>query len=195
MSHISWNSVINMPSRSYDCGYCGASVSSEKGWHAYLQPTGDIFGSIYICHKCLKPTFFDFSGSQTPGIIMGDVVESIDEKNVEDLYNEARKSSSAGAFTATVLCCRKLLMHIAVDKGDKPGKTFFEYVQFLSDNNYIPPGAKEWVDQIRKKGNEANHEIVIMNIESAKDLLSFCGMLLKIIYEFPAKVKKPTVKP
>jgi len=69
------------------------------------------------------------------------------------------------AFTATVLCCRKLLMHIGVEKGAEKGKNFIEYVEFLSSKNYIPPDGKEWVDHIRKKGNEANHEIVIMGAE------------------------------
>ncbi len=85
-------------------------------------------------------------------------------------------------------------MHIAVAKSAKGGKNFIEYVEYLSDNNYIPPDAKSWVDHIRKKGNEANHEIVIMEKEDAKDLLDFVGMLLKIIYEFPANLKKKMMK-
>ena len=81
-------------------------------------------------------------------------------------------------------------MHIAVDKGAKEGLKFIEYVEYLSKNNYIPPGAKNWVDIIRDKGNEANHEILIMNGDDAKDLLKFVEMLLKIIYEFPADVER-----
>lgn len=81
-------------------------------------------------------------------------------------------------------------MHIAVSKGATPGETFIKYVEFLSNNNYVPPGAKDWVDHIRKKGNEANHEIVIMGKEDAEELLAFSEMLLKIIYEFPASIQK-----
>ena len=86
-------------------------------------------------------------------------------------------------------------MHIAVSKGAKPNLKFIDYVEHLSKNNYIPPDAKEWVDHIRNKGNEANHEIVIMKEEDAKDLISFIEMLLKIIYEFPANIKKKTTRP
>ena len=39
------------------------------------------------------------------------------------------------------------------------------------------------------KGNEANHEIVIMTKPEAEETISFCEMLLKILYEFPAKIK------
>ena len=39
-------------------------------------------------------------------------------------------------------------------------------------------------------GNEANHQITIMLSDQAKDLLRFCGMLLKLVYEFPSKIGK-----
>jgi hypothetical protein len=54
----------------------------------------------------------------------------------------------------------------------------------------VPPNGEEWVDHIRQKGNEANHEIVLMSSEDAKDLITFIEMLLKFIYEFPNKIKK-----
>lgn len=97
---------------------------------------------------------------------------------------------AVGGHTAAVLCCRKLLMHIAVSTGAKAGLPFIEYVEFFAAHNYIPPGASDWVDHIRRKGNEANHEIVIMSAEDAKDLLNFSEMLLKMIYEFPAAAKR-----
>jgi hypothetical protein len=122
--------------------------------------------------------------------LFGNSVQDTPEQTVQQLYEEARKTTGAGAYTAAVLCCRKLLMHIAVSKGAKAGDSFASYVQFLGDNNYIPPDAKDWVDHIRKKGNEANHEIAIMSREDAEELLAFCEMLLKVIFEFPAAVKR-----
>lgn len=84
-------------------------------------------------------------------------------------------------------------MHVAVALGAKPGDSFVAYVQFLTDNHYVPPGAKGWVDHIRKKGNEANHEISLMQQGDAEELLAFSQMLLKVIYEFPATVLKKSV--
>jgi hypothetical protein len=81
-------------------------------------------------------------------------------------------------------------MHIAVAKGAKVGESFTGYVDFLATNNYVPPDAKDWVDHIRKKGNEANHEIVIVKREDAEELLEFVEMLLTVIYVFPAAVKR-----
>ena len=98
----------------------------------------------------------------------------------------------ANAYPATVLACRKLLMHIAVSKGAPEGLTFVEYVQYLADKHYVPPGAEAWVDHIREKGNEANHDIVILSKADAEDLVIFCEMLLRVIFQFPAKVKAKT---
>jgi hypothetical protein len=129
--------------------------------------------------------------------VYGGEVADVDDSGVKSLYDEARRCTGSGAYTSAVLACRKLLMHIAVSKGAKEGQKFIEYVQYLSDKNYIPPDAKDWVDHIRDKGNEANHEIVIMKEEEAKDLISFLEMLLKIIYEFPANIRRkaaPTPK-
>lgn len=68
---------------------------------------------------------------------------------------------------------------------------FIEYVEFLSDNHYVPPKGKDWVDHIRQKGNEATHEIKLMGEQDAKDLLNFIEMLLRFIYDFPSRISKP----
>jgi hypothetical protein len=145
---------------------------------------------IYICHKCTGPTFFDVNGQQVPGPAVGNPVNDIADKSVKDIYDEARRAVTASSYTAAVLCLRKLLMHIAVSKGAKAGETFKSYVEFLSNNNYVPPDAKDWVDHIREKGNEANHEIIMVKREDALELLGFCEMLLKLVYEFPAVMKR-----
>ncbi|GIW50780.1 MAG: hypothetical protein KatS3mg081_0135 [Gemmatimonadales bacterium] len=63
-------------------------------------------------------------------------------------------------------------------------------MQYLVDHHFVPPDAKDWLDHIREKGNEANHEIVIMSKEDAEELVSFSEMLLKFIFEFPAVLKR-----
>jgi len=59
---------------------------------------------------------------------------------------------------------------------------------------YVGDG-KGWVDHIRKKGNEANHEIVIMKKGDALDLITFIEMLLKFIYEFPSRIPPKPSEP
>jgi hypothetical protein len=81
-------------------------------------------------------------------------------------------------------------MNIAVAEGAPVGKSFLDYVEHLSAAGYVPPKGKGWVDHIRKKGNEATHEIVMMGAPDAQDLVTFTEMLLKFIYEFPTRVPK-----
>lgn len=126
------------------------------------------------------------TNKQTPGFSFGEPVQNVADKALSEIYEEARTATSAGCHTAAVLCCRKLLMHLAVAKGAKVGDTFKNYVDFLANGNHIPVACKSWVEQIRDTGNEANHEIKMMKREDAEDLISFCEMLLKITYEFPA---------
>ena len=79
-------------------------------------------------------------------------------------------------------------MNISVHQGAKEGLKFIEYVEYLSRNGYIPPNGKMWVDHIRKKGNEATHEILLMNQQDASELISFIEMILRFIYEFPSMI-------
>ena len=53
------------------------------------------------------------------------------------------------------------------------GKNFITYVKYLADKGFVPPHGKGWVDHIRTKGNEANHEIALMHAADAEELLMF----------------------
>lgn len=166
-------------------------MASIDGWRATAVEgrMAVSAGWVYICPHCTNPTYFNRAGNQIPGEPFGAAVSGIDEKGIEELYDEARHAYSASCFTAVVLCCRKLLMHLAVNKGAGEGLPFVKYIDFLDAKHFVPPGARPWVDRIRKKGNEANHEIAIMTKPEAEEVLSLCEMLLKILYEFPAKIK------
>ncbi len=193
-----WTPILNIDSRSYKCGYCSSQLSSEKGFIANLSDRGINRGRafIYICHFCGKPTFFNIEGEQTPNAIYGQNISGIEDNKINKLYEEARKCIGVGASTSAVLACRKLLMHIAVEKGATSNLKFIEYVEYLSDKGYIPTDSKEWVNEIREKGNEATHEIVIITENEAKDLIQLTEMLLKIIYQFPSEIKqKRAAKP
>lgn len=180
-----WVDLTKISSKKYVCGHCNSLIASELG---YYDKTSPIIRKIYICPHCEKPTFFEHD-SPIPGVAYGNEIESIDDEDTQRLYNEARNCCSTASYTASVLCCRKLLMNIAVSKGADENLPFIRYVEFLAEKNYIPPGSKEWVDHIRKKGNEATHEIAIMKKEDAEELITFIEMLLRIIYEFPNKIK------
>jgi hypothetical protein len=82
-------------------------------------------------------------------------------------------------------------MHIAVSEGADENKSFAHYVRYLAEEGHIPPKATAWVDHIRDKGNDANHEINLMGRENAEQLIKFSEMLMRTMYEYPAEVADP----
>lgn len=179
---MSWSNAAAKSSHQYTCGWCGNLVASAIGYVSKVRHSED----IYICPHCHNPTIF-VGLKQVPGVAFGTSVKHL-PADVEALYGEARQCAAAACHTAAVLICRKLLMNIAVAQGATTGQTFIAYVEYLANGGYVPPNGKGWVDHIRKKGNEATHEIVLMSSVDAEELISFSEMLLKFIYEFPSRV-------
>lgn len=176
-----WQDAQQVVETSFKCGFCNHLVASDKGYWSNNPKR-----RIHICPYCQNPTLIK-TNLQIPGVVPGNKVDHLPE-DIETIYDEARRCVSINAFTAGVLLCRKLLAHLAVEKGADEGKSFVKYVDYLSDHHYIPPDGKDWVDHVRKKGNEATHEIVVMTQKDAMDLISFAEMLLRFIYEFPKRV-------
>ncbi len=179
-----WSNLASLPSRQYRCGYCSFNVASDRGYHSDGPA-----GIVYVCPNCQKPTYFEGLRLQMPGVVPGNEVSHV-PNDLEVLYREARNCSGVGAYTASVLVSRKMLMNIGVSQGALPGLKFIEYIEHLAANNFIPPNGRGWVDHIRVKGNEATHEIALMTKADAEELIAFTEMLLKYIYEFPARVPK-----
>ena len=177
---MEWYGISEVASASFVCGFCDSLVGSAKGWKSSAEDV------IRICTHCDKPSYFGRK-SRFPGAAAGEKVYSLPEP-IDDLYEEARRCIQASCPTAAVLICRKVLMHVAVVEGAKSGLSFIAYVEYLAQHNYIPPKARGWVDHIRTKGNEANHEIIQMSDIDARQLITFTGMLLKLVYEFPNRL-------
>ena len=176
-----WNGVGNMRSKQYQCGHCGNKIATSRGY------SSDRRGLIYICSHCDMPTHFDRIGHQYPDVAPGHDVQHLPD-DLAALYKEARNSVAASAYTGAILLCRKLLMNIGVEQGAEEGKSFFYYVNYLAEKGYIPPNGRGWVDHIRTKGNEANHEIALMSKVDCEELIALSEMLMKFIYEFPNKI-------
>ena len=192
---IVWKNTINLNSRSYTCGFCGNPLAANQGYSASDVDAHFVEVAIYICHHCKWPTFFIFKNGylnqQVPSPAFGNAVSHLPD-DIKSLYDEARNCLKVNASTASILCSRKLLMNIAVANGAEEGLKFIEYVNYLVEKGFVPPNGRGWVDHIRNKGNEATHEIKIMSRSDAEELITFLEMLLKFIYEFPAKIKDKT---
>jgi len=192
-NELGWSKLETLQPKTYLCGFCGAGVASEKGYPVHVDGYPEMrYGGIYICPSCKGPTYFRPNDNiQFPGPAFGNDVEHVPD-DLDALYSEARDCTANSSYTAAVLVCRKILMNIAVNQGAPTGRKFIDYVNYLSSQGFVPPNGKHWVDHIRKKGNEANHEIALMDQQDAHELLIFIEMLLKFIYEFPNLVPQPT---
>ncbi|MFH0959043.1 MAG: DUF4145 domain-containing protein [Pseudomonadota bacterium] len=184
-----WRGIQDLPNNLFVCGFCNIKVSSVKGYRLghHGDGSGPQIGAIYVCPNCGGASFFAPNKQQFPSPALGSPVQHVPPE-LNTLYEEARRCTSQNCYTAAVLLCRKMLMNIAVEQGALEGLKFIEYVNFLSDKGYIPPNGKHWVDHIRKKGNEATHEIALMAETDAKDLIGFIEMLLRFLYEFPKMI-------
>src|SRR5688500_8687003 len=132
MHRRTW-SLKPIPAQRYQCGWCGCVVSSQLGAVALESEMPLVMAIteevVCVCPQCESATVLG-RGRQAPGVPMGNPVASL-PKDIETLYEEARRAGSVGAYTAMVLCCRKILMHVAVSKGAPAGAKFASYVEFL----------------------------------------------------------------
>jgi hypothetical protein len=88
------------------------------------------------------------------------------------------------------MMCRKILMHVAVDKGADKGQTFAGYLTYLQDKGYVSPVMAAWVDLIRRHGNEAVHDLPEVTEERGRSTLIFTEQLLRMTYEMDALAQR-----
>jgi hypothetical protein len=175
---------------SYECGYCGVSVSgavvSEYKWQDRL---GHHYTNKWLlCTNCSKPSAL-FRNNIFPGAPFGPEVQGLPQ-DVKDSYSEARRCMEVNAFTAAELICRKILMHVAVDKGAKEGESFASYLSYLETEGYVTPPMKEWVDLIRQHGNKSTHKLDSPEKERAESTVMFTAELLRLVYEMAFMAKR-----
>jgi Domain of unknown function (DUF4145) len=102
------------------------------------------------------------------------------------LFDEAAIAYTAGAFTASGMASRKVLMACACQEGDDEGKKFVQYVDYLLDKVIQIPKAKTAIAAIKNIGNDANHKLDFLNQDQAKRSLQIVTYLLTALYSLPA---------
>lgn len=185
-----WRNISPNKARTWTCGYCGAVTGNDRGYeYNAKEDTG-----IVICGACGRPTFFE-KDNHTPAVAFGMPIGNLPD-DLSTLYDDARNCMIVKAFTASVLVCRKILMHIAAEHGAETEKKSFQYfVNYLLEARVITERFKTWVDRIRTRSNEANHELVVMSSNDATDILLFVEMLLKVLYEYPNRATVEAARP
>jgi hypothetical protein len=185
-----WKDTSRIDPQSWRCGFCGRDVASDRGWYATehnMAGYGRMQAFVAICPRCDIPSIITGDGRTTvPPSAFGEGVAHL-PADVATLYGEARNAVTSGAPNCAALACRKILMHVAVEKGATEGKKFVVYVDHLSSGGYVPPDAREWIDEIRHHGNDAAHEIDLITDDEARDMVEFTAMLLRMVYEYPER--------
>lgn len=157
--------------------------------------TGDYRPRWMMCSVCGEGTVVTRQARvQYPAPLGGVEISGLPE-DVDGAYHEARRAFSVGAFTACELVCRKILMHVAVDKGDKPGRRFVQYVNYLAEAGYVTPPMGPWVKLIKDHGNEATHDLPAVSAERAEGTLMFTAELLRLVYEMDHMTRRFTPAP
>ncbi len=187
-----------MPTWPITCGRCERGISADVvyGWPGGNTPAQQQSNArdatLWLqCPHCKKGSVKTQDGSVFPTLAAGRVVKGLPNE-VEAAWKEARQSYAVGAFTASEMMCRKILMHLAVGVASAPeGKNFTEYVDALEAAGYITTGLKPVVDQVRKRGNIANHELPASTEPEAAMTATITEHLLEAIYELPALIIPP----
>lgn len=181
----------------FACGHCGTAVSGAVvAQHSFKPMPGNKHNTIIqwvLCPSCsLGSTIID--GQAFPGAAFGPEVQGL-STDIEAAYSEARRCMEVHAFTAAELICRKILMHVAVEKGEKEGESFASYISYLENQGYVTPPMKPWVDIIRKHGNASTHKLESPSQERAESTVMFTAELLRLTYEMEYMANKFTPKP
>ncbi|MEZ7511159.1 DUF4145 domain-containing protein [Bacillus pumilus] len=184
-----WADSHDVEKEKYTCGYCNSLAAPTYGYltHEYIESERKSGSKILICPNCRNPTHINGIGQQFPPISIIKGIRQLPE-NIQDLYKEVCDSFSVNAFTGASILARKMIMNIAIEKGDKKDKSFIQYVEFLVNEGIVPKSAEKWLDAVRLNGNIAAHNIEKSTKEETQKLIDFLEMLLRIVYEFEAEL-------
>jgi len=176
-------------STSWTCFFCGEQVAGRpQGWRLVTKGQEHL-GWVRICNACNLPTFFGADGEPALNGPYGRTLNRAPYDSCR-VYDEARRCCSIEAYSAAVLLCRKLIVHITHDlqPEDLKGKrqNFAEYIDWLEKNGYIPPNGKGWVRWLKDRGNAENHEIVAATRDDAERIIDLAYALLLWNYEVQA---------
>lgn len=166
-------------------------MASGDCWVEVFKVGVDTYGTsekIYICPNCVKPSYFSPERGQIPGEKIGEDIKKL-PRRIAEVLDETRDCYASNCYTAVVLMCRTLLMHIAVqEKAPKKDPSFAQYIQYIVDKWLVPERCKVRLDQIRSLGGDAAHQITEKTEEDARTSIEFLQIVLKMAYEYADEV-------
>jgi uncharacterized protein DUF4145 len=196
--------VGDMTTLPITCGHCGRAVGAEIVYDSVMW--GNVRGSTYVpqpsaglwllCPYCGQGSV----RARNSGIIYPAPPPGLTLKHppaeVVRAWEEARSAYSVRAYAAAELMCRKILMHMAVDNGlAKVGQPFVSCMNALQAAGYITTGLEKVVDQVRDRGNVANHDLPGSSEQESHVTLMITQHLMEALYELPGMAAAPAQPP
>ncbi len=151
-----------------------------------------------LCVSCGTGAVADEYGRISPSIKefpTPDGTPSAEKK----VWEEVRDCLAVGAYNASAMLCRKLLLHLVFthERSQDPGATarninFAQAVQYLVDRGVITAAYGPLATEIRNIGNRANHELPDITRDEARKIALFTHHMFVSVYEMPKKASIST---
>jgi hypothetical protein len=173
----------------YTCGSCGAVVSGAVvAEYTRVKDNQQQQVRWLLCTDCGVGSTAN-GDTIVPGSAFGPTIEGLPD-DVRAAYDEARRCMQASSFTGAEPLSRKILMHVAVEKGAKEGDKFAAYLAHLEKEGYVTPPMRSWVGLIRDNGNAATHKLATPDRQRAESTVMFTAELLRLVYEMEYMARK-----
>jgi Domain of unknown function (DUF4145) len=174
---------------SWTTGLCPECPGTQFVILVRAADSGRLWLRCVGCHHGLVRNFGDLSPAPLP---LSEPAGLPDD--AAKLWNEIRRCPGVRAYTATVMPCRKILLHVAVEKGLPPNNdkdrapTFAEALEYLEAEGFVTVHIRPWVERIKDFGNDANHEIPSTSAMQANDVATFTYEFLRLTYDMPYRM-------
>lgn len=187
-----------------ECNNCNIRFKGEPEGSYTHQFTDDPIDenkySIFKCPECAMPILTEqqtifLNGYNEFGYTVPRVLYPIDNFHINPIIPEMLKNSlsesikcfKSGAFSATVLTCRRTIEGFCHSKNINESN-LQKSIEVLKNQKIINEQLYEWANHLRLIGNDAAHNVeVIFSEVDAKDSLDFTIAILDFTYSFKEK--------
>lgn len=176
------------------CPNCGRGRTVNLALSTDDRPFSDTEYRWMVCTECLGASITlsrnGHDWSVFPPVAGDRPVRNL-PNHIDEMWREAVLTHAVGAYTSSVLMCRKIVFATAVEFGLAPkadnnrAPSFLTCVDYLVENDYLTRRMKDdWADSIREWGNDATHEIEAITDRTATNALDFTQQLLAMSFQF-----------
>jgi hypothetical protein len=183
------------------CPDCNISVECEE--FGFYERQGDPFPDKFTllkCARCFDPLlvaqrYYPDIGDE--GFGRANILYPMKDFHINPAIPELLRRAlfevelclKAGAYTSSVVMCRRALEGFAILNGVSE-RNLKDAILSLSEKEIINQQLYEWADQLRLSGNEAAHNIEVeFSAQDARDIFEFTIAILDFTYSYKIKFR------